>query len=300
MHLIIGVLIFCLANVCEGSKAWDYSDTSKWKNDYPKCGGSKQSPINIVNPKCDKSLNNSITFTKYESAGSSKFKLTNNGHSLQLSTSSTGASIKLGSLGTFKLEQVHFHWGNSKSQGSEHELKGKTFPAEMHMVHYDSKYASLAIAAPKFDGLAVLGVFIAVGNNNPTFDKFLNFATNVTQNGSSVDIAPFKMEDLLPENKNSLYRYRGSLTTPPCYESIAWTVFDQKIQISEAQLAKFRTLKDSHGKTLQNNFRPPQALNGRKITYWNNTKCSVDDSGVAALGGSVFTALVSLLLFAVL
>ena len=58
----------------------------------------------------------------------------NKGYTLQLNTASTTASIKLGSLGTFKLEQVHFHWGKDDKMGSEHLLMGKSFPAEVRHI----------------------------------------------------------------------------------------------------------------------------------------------------------------------
>lgn len=58
----------------------------------------------------------------------------NNGHSLVLTTASTGASIELYSMGTFKLQQVHFHWGKDNKMGSEHQLMGKSFPAEVRHI----------------------------------------------------------------------------------------------------------------------------------------------------------------------
>lgn len=41
---------------------------------------------------------------------------------------------------------------------------------------------------------------------------------------------------MLPENINHFFRYQGSLTTPPCYESILWTVFDTPITLSHNQV----------------------------------------------------------------
>lgn len=64
----------------------------------------------------------------------------------------------------FKLVQFHFHWNDKKNEiGSEHQLNGKGFPSELHLVHYNStKYGSFCDAVDKADGLAVLGVFFEV------------------------------------------------------------------------------------------------------------------------------------------
>ncbi len=60
----------------------------------------------------------------------------------------------------------------------------------------------------------------------------------------------------------------GSLTTPGCYESVTWTVFDEAIPISEGQMTFFRGLaasEDAKGKStpLSDNFRPIQQRNSR-------------------------------------
>ena len=50
------------------------------------------------------------------------------------------------------------------------------------------------------------------GNFSTGFDKFLSSSTD------------------------EFYRYQGSLTTPPCDESVIWTVFENKNTISESQV----------------------------------------------------------------
>ena len=50
------------------------------------------------------------------------------------------------------------------------------------------------------------------------------------------DIETFVLDSLLPKNKDDYYRYNGSLTTPPCYESVIWTVFKDPITMSQAQV----------------------------------------------------------------
>ena len=32
------------------------------------------------------------------------------------------------------------------------------------------------------------------------------------------------------------FRYKGGLTTPPCFESVIWTIFMEPIKISESQV----------------------------------------------------------------
>lgn len=46
----------------------------------------------------------------------------------------------------------------------------------------------------------------------------------------------FPVSDLLPESLSVYYRYKGSLTTPTCDESVTWTVFGEAIKISSAQV----------------------------------------------------------------
>ena len=40
----------------------------------------------------------------------------------------------------------------------------------------------------------------------------------------------------MPAKLSKFYRYEGSLTTPPCYESVIWTLFNETIEIAEEQV----------------------------------------------------------------
>lgn len=44
------------------------------------------------------------------------------------------------------------------------------------------------------------------------------------------------LQDLLPTQTTSFYRYSGSLTTPKCNQIVTWTVFDDPLVISEQQV----------------------------------------------------------------
>lgn len=47
---------------------------------------------------------------------------------------------------------------------------------------------------------------------------------------------PFNVRELLPQQLEQFFRYNGSLTTPPCYQSVLWTVFNRRAQISMGQV----------------------------------------------------------------
>jgi hypothetical protein len=46
----------------------------------------------------------------------------------------------------------------------------------------------------------------------------------------------FLPSSLIPDNDDEFYRYEGSLTTPPCYESVIWTIMKETIPVSKAQV----------------------------------------------------------------
>lgn len=56
--------------------------------------------------------------------------------------------------------------------------------------------------------------------------------------GQQVLIPGFNIEELLPASPGEYYRYEGSLTTPPCYPTVLWTVFRNPVQISQEQVTR--------------------------------------------------------------
>jgi carbonic anhydrase len=162
----------------------------------------------------------------------------NNGHTIQVNVDD-GDTLYLGGA-AYALVQYHFH------HPSEHTLDGRRFPMEMHMVHRS-----------KTGGLAVVGVLIAEGADNPAFAPVwanLPAAKGVETHYAHVQV---DVDAMLPAVRTS-FRYDGSLTTPPCAEGVQWVVLNVPIELSAAQIQAFTVL-------IGDNSRPLQPLNGRSV-----------------------------------
>ena len=133
--------------------------------------------------------------------------------------------------------QLHAHWGDKSGHGSEHTLDGESFDAELHIVHYNTKYENAGEAFDKDDGLAVLGIFLSIGEqDHPEFEKICNRFVDIENAGDNVALDDeIDLNNLLPENK-TFFTYPGSLTTPPLFESVTWIVFKQELRISQRQV----------------------------------------------------------------
>ncbi|CAL4120208.1 unnamed protein product [Meganyctiphanes norvegica] len=169
---------------------------------------------------------------------------------------------------SYILAQFHFHWGSDSSKGSEHLIDGKAAPIELHLVHYRADYGSLGEAVKDGDCLAVavLAVMYKIGEKNAALKPIVDALPEVLDAGTK-HVIDYTMDlsGFLPANRDSFYRYSGSLTTPGCKEVVVWTIFKEPLELSEEQLEGFRRLHDAEGDHLEDNFRPVQDLHGRTI-----------------------------------
>ncbi|XP_058888987.1 carbonic anhydrase 15-like isoform X3 [Acipenser ruthenus] len=235
-----------------------------WKVLDHQCGGANQSPINVDRKTARRNMQVNL--------GS------------DISVSGAGLPAVYNAL------QFHFHWGKPNGNGSEHQLDGNQYPMEIHIVHMHSKYTDIKDAATDPNGLAVLGFFYKVSDtDNTNYNTIIDGLQSVSYSGDSVDLAStFRLDSLLPSENllSRYYRYRGSLTTPGCAEAVIWTVFEDPIPISSSQLSAFVNSVhfSASGQTevkMQDNFRPVQALNRRRI--YASKQASMSSGAIPAL-----------------
>jgi len=225
-------------------------ETRYFPNKYNQISG--QTPINLRPLNSIPVILPPLKLNQYDT-GISSMRLINTGETVMVALPINYPSDQIPSVSgsafftNYRFVQLHFHWGsNSIDGGSEHVIKSKRYAAELHLVHYNTKYNSLAEAVTKSDGLAVIGVLMDTTNNpndNPGFEKIVSQMSAISEEGAETTLtSPLKLKELLPLNTNLFYRYQGSLTTPQYNEIVTWTVFKKPIFVSERQVSYFSVI----------------------------------------------------------
>ncbi|MEP6344431.1 MAG: carbonic anhydrase family protein, partial [Parasphingorhabdus sp.] len=122
----------------------------------------------------------------------------------------------------------------------------KRYPLTGHFVH-----------ATEGGKLGVLGVMFEEGAANAELAKILAAAPNKKSKPMAVAGQMIDPNGLLPADR-AVYRYMGSLTTPPCSEGVNWHVLKDPITASAEQIAAFEKL-------MGDSARPVRALNNRLV-----------------------------------
>lgn len=105
------------------------------------------------------------------------------------------------------------------------------------MVHFNKRYGSFQKARDQPLGLVVLSVLLKLSAyENALLSPITDALPSIVQfNSSSVIRDPIHVAKLLP-NDDAFFRYPGSLTTPPCSETVTHIVFANPITISANQV----------------------------------------------------------------
>ena len=221
--------LLSMTAVASDKAHWDYDrhGPAHWGEFSETCRtGKAQSPIDIASSS--KVLLGKKLYL--DESRKTTAKVYDNGHGIKVEPLNGGKMVVDGT--EYRLLQFHFHGR------SENTVDGHQFALEAHMVHQN-----------RDGGYAVVGVLFEEGKNNPLLDNILG---NI---GEDIRLDP---NDLLPQDTDSYYYWKGSFTTPPCTEGVEWFLMKEVVSASKEQIEAFR-------RYYENNFRPTQPLNGRKV-----------------------------------
>jgi carbonic anhydrase len=194
--------------------------------------GSQQSPLDIR--QAVKSQLPQLRMSWRSKGGA----IVNNGHTIQVNVD-PGNTLTVGK-DRYEMVQYHFH------HPSEHLVGGKSFAMEVHFVHRNAAGSSFA----------VIGVLMTAGRHNAAFGRIA--AAMPAHEGEPVKLtAPIDPNGMLPV-RHAYYEYAGSLTTPPCSETVRWLLLREPIQVARADI-------DAFAKLFPMNARPVQKDNRRYV-----------------------------------
>ena len=258
--IVISVGGYCAA----AGGTFSYVDQANWPGVCRT--GSRQSPINVVTG--DVSRNSSLKGLEFTSAwtSSSSGSFQNTGTTVKFIPSSTTAAFTASFLGTYDLQQFHFHWGSRTDQGSEHRFNGQQAEVEIHFVHFKRG----ATNTSQGDYAAVVGVLADVAEI-PVSGIWSQLNVSAIQsNSSSQTISGVVFNELIPRNRDYYY-YIGSLTTPPCSEVVQWFLMKERLQVPADFLDQLRKVQQRNGDDLSFNFRETNLLNNRLVQESSQT-----------------------------
>ncbi len=148
----------------------------------------------------------------------------------------------------YRLEHAHFR------HPSEHLLSGRALEMELQLTHRAENGA-----------IAMISVFIRQGQKHEILDDILaNVPASALQKSPIVAVDP---SELLPRPQQgqvyqAFYRYKGSLTFPPCIEGVLWNVFKIPIEASAKQIRDLAALFPA-------NARPANKINERILLEYS-------------------------------
>ena len=107
-----------------------------WYKVAPQCAGMAQSPIDLDRYSLKSNIwEENLTIDFDNEGGLVAGSFSNNGHAPDLAIDKAFGSATLsgGPVGdsVYQLEQLHFHFGCSSYQGSEHTVHGSSYPVEV-------------------------------------------------------------------------------------------------------------------------------------------------------------------------
>ena len=179
------------------------------------CAGAedsaRQSPIDIGRADFDSRLTrlNLRTFP-------TTIDMFNNGHTIEQHYEETGSSISFDGV-EYELRQFHFHTLSEHTVRSQHEDVMK-----MHAVRNEHDVMEMHAVFSSGGLNLVVGVLFEIGFYvNPFIQKLIDAGLPATSTDTTETDDLINVADALTDT-SAYYTYDGSLTTPPCSETVTW------------------------------------------------------------------------------
>lgn len=168
----------------------------------------------------------------------SPLRIADDGHTVRVRFDK-GSSLRIGKQ-VYTLQQFHFH-----TPGGD-RIAGEEFPMAAHLLHKSTSGQLLALV-----------VLFRTGAEHPLMNTLIPLIPAKADGDHMRADITVDATQLLPAQRG-YFRYSGSVTAPPCTEGVEWIVLKQAVELSAAQLERYR-------QRFADNARPVQPLHQRMV-----------------------------------
>ncbi|XP_053676327.1 carbonic anhydrase-like [Anopheles nili] len=204
-------------------------------------------PIDINVSRAEQITLPELRWNNYDSIPAS-IKLTNTGDTVILSArwDGEGPSLEGGALdGRYRFSQLHFHWGSSALDGSDHTIDGYRLPLEMHLIHFSERFGDQDEARPNPGGLLCVVYFFNLKlNPNRFLAPLVDALANVRLPEAHVKLEPFPLVDLFHAFTDEYFLYWGCTRDRTQVAPMLWMLSRTQEPLDFRQLKQFNQLLD--------------------------------------------------------
>ncbi|CAH1647244.1 unnamed protein product [Spodoptera littoralis] len=243
---------------------WEYSSQGRWDKSFPECGGKSQSPVDLPIAGLIKARGaRSLLFQNYD-VQAQELTLMNDGKRVMLFGEWKSAQRPLIYGGAAHSRRYLFH-SLTLHLPAEHTVGGLQYPAETQAFYVSAEYRNLehALDASPSDPqafLAVANLYKYSNHSHKGLEELLKLSKSVRYR--NVSIKTKSLSYFNPPFKEYAC-YQGSLSTPPCTESVLWLVRGRTLSVMREAVEEI--LLKTQSSPQQMSFRTVQPLNDRKV-----------------------------------
>nr|CAD7429002.1 unnamed protein product [Timema monikensis] len=267
--------------------------TVNWPDEHLYYDGGMFSPVDIESEKVRVREFRDMEYHYHFDSSPNSATLTNTGHTVQvaLDNPNTPWFIRGGPLNSdYEFEQMHFHWGEDDSAGSEHRVNGAQFSMEAHAVHKKTGLKTMKEAKECLEGIAVVAIFFQVkckqkcaeiDCKSDKLERLVDYLPQVRRPYSKTEVPSNVLEWFMDRAKPSgYYTYPGSFSLDTSSEVVTWLVYPRPITICQSQVEPFRQLEEG-GHLIKRNYASVKPFNNRPIAvHWQQQPSSAGTSYV--------------------